>query len=109
MTTPVRPATVVAEHDGIAAGYINAEIQRHAETPYLHAHEMLYVHHVVVAPNARGRGIGAALMDAAKAHGVHQGVTLMGLTVWSFNDRARQFFRHYGLIAYNERLWNKID
>ena len=70
---------------------------------------MLYVHHIAVAPAARKNGIGSALMDAAKAHGVSSGVTLMGLTVWSFNEPARQFFRRYGLVAYNERMWNRID
>ena len=101
--------TFMADVDGGAVGYVNGEIQHHGETPYLRAHDMLYVHHIVVAPDVRKRGIGAQLMDAAKQHGASQGVTLMALTVWSFNEPARLFFRRYGLVPYSERLWNRID
>jgi ribosomal protein S18 acetylase RimI-like enzyme len=97
----------LAHVDATPAGYVVAEIARYPETARHHARSMVYVHQISVRPAVRRRGVGRALMDAVKAHGEAAGISLMALDAWSFNDQALAFFRDYGLVPYNIRLWNK--
>ena len=80
-----------------------------SESPFHHAHNSVHIHHLAVHPQARRDGVATALMDAAKAHGAKQGITLLILDVWDFNVAARAFFSRYGLVPSYQRLWNKID
>ena len=69
----------VAEVDGAMAGFIAVDGEG-------------YVGGLYVAPEARGRGIGAALLDAAKRERPE------GLTLWTFaaNAPARRFYARQG-------------
>lgn len=99
----------VAEMDGAPAGYLTAEIVRRDDTPFHFAYVYLHVHHIAVDPAARRQGIARAMMDAAKAHGAREGIEIMSLDVWDFNDAARAFFAGYGLVPAYLRLWNKTE
>jgi ribosomal protein S18 acetylase RimI-like enzyme len=99
----------VAHASGKPAGYLVAEIVHYPDTPRHHAHDMIYVHHISVRPDARRRGVGSALLNAAKGRGKTLGITLLALDVWTFNDDARAFFRRYGLVSYNEKMWTQIE
>lgn len=95
--------------DGAPAGYVAAQLVRNPETAFHHAHSMIYVHQISVRPDFRRRGVGRALLDAVKAHGDASGISLLALDTWAFNEKALAFFRGYGLVDYNVRLWNKSD
>lgn len=104
-----RPGYVafIAELDGEPVGYVTAEAVDQPETARRHALRMMYVHHLSVRPAARRRGVGRALLDAVKARGRAQGITRLALDAWAFNDEALAFFRRYGLVPYNVKLWNR--
>jgi GNAT superfamily N-acetyltransferase len=97
---------LLAHVDGAPSGYVVAETIRHPETGRHHAHEMVYVHQISVRPNMRGRGIGRSLLSAVKARGESEGISLMALDTWVFNEQALVFFKKCGLIPFNIRLWN---
>jgi ribosomal protein S18 acetylase RimI-like enzyme len=99
----------LAHADGLPAGYVVAEILRRDESALHHAHAMIYVHHISVRPDFQRRGIGRALLDAVKQHGEAIGISTLALDTWSFNRQALAFFRSYGLVPYNVRLWNRTD
>jgi ribosomal protein S18 acetylase RimI-like enzyme len=107
----IRPghAAFLAYVSGAPAGYVLAETVRRGETSSYFAHSMIYVHHISVRPAARQRGVGRALMDAVKARGKAEGITLLALDAWAFNEPALAFFRRYGLVPYNIRLWTGIE
>ena len=100
---------LLAYVDDTPSGYLIAEVMRRQETAAHHAHNSIYVHHISVRPVARRRGVGRALMDAIKAHGEAIGISLIALDTWSFNEQALAFFKRYGLVPYNVRLWNRVD
>ena len=87
------------------AGYVYAEIIGRPETSLRYAHALIYLHHISVAVVHRKRGVGRALVEAARQIGAQQGISTLALDVWSFNEPARRFFRRCGLTPYNERLW----
>ena len=99
----------LADVDGLPAGYVVGEIIRRAETVFHHATAVLHIEHIAVRTDARRCGVGRALLDAAKAHGASQGVSLLELEVWAFNDDAHAFFKRYGLVPARERMWNRIE
>jgi ribosomal protein S18 acetylase RimI-like enzyme len=97
----------IAEVDSEPAGYACAEVVRRAETTFHFPHEMIYLHHISVRPQYRRRGVGGALIAAARAVGQEAGITLLAAEVWTFNEAARAFFRRHGLTPYSERLWDR--
>jgi ribosomal protein S18 acetylase RimI-like enzyme len=97
----------IAEVDGTAAGYAYAQIVERPETPFTHAHDMIYLHHISVRPVYRRHGVGSALIAAVRTAATEIGIALIALDVWTFNEDARAFFRRRGFAAYNERLWSR--
>jgi ribosomal protein S18 acetylase RimI-like enzyme len=98
---------LIAEVDGAAAGYAYGQIIRRPETPFQHAHDMVYLHHISVRPAHRRNGVGSALIGALRAAANADGVALVTLDVWTFNDAARAFFRRHGFVACSERMWTR--
>ncbi len=75
-------AVTVAEVDGAVAGFVAVDGEG-------------YVGGLYLAPEARGRGIGAALLDVAKA------ARPEGLMLWAFvaNAAARRFYAREGFVV----------
>ena len=97
----------IAEITGEPAGYAVAEIVRRAETPFHHPFAMVHLHHIGVRPDHRRQGVGNTLLAAVRASGKEHGITLLSADVWTFNERARAFFRRNGLSQYVERVWDR--
>jgi ribosomal-protein-alanine N-acetyltransferase len=97
----------VAEVGSDAAGYAYAEVVPRAETPLRYAFEEVHLHHLSVRPAWRRQGIGEALVDAVRQAAGQRGIALLTLSVWSFNETARAFFRQQGFAPYMERMWNR--
>ncbi len=102
-TLLAEPAVTVllAEVNGHASGYSYVELVDRPETAFTHAHSHLYVHHLAVASEAQGSGVGSALLDAVKALARREGVRDVRLDYWSFNQRAAGFFTSQGFAPYN--------
>lgn len=98
----------IAEVDGKPAGYAYAKIQEQPETPFTHACDMIYLHHLSVRPAHRRQGVGHALMEAVRAAAAEAGVMCVALDVWLFNEDARAFFRRHGFAACAERMWSSL-
>lgn len=96
----------VASICGEPAGYVIAEIVRRPETGLTRAFDAVHIDQLSVRSAARRRGVGRALLNAAKARGEAEGIALMTLDSWSFNLEAQAFFASYGLVPYVVRLWS---
>ena len=72
--------TWVAERDGAVVGFLDLE--------------QGWLHSLYVRPADAGRGVGAAMLDLAKA------LTPKGFALWVFesNEPARRFYRRHGLV-----------
>lgn len=77
---------LVAENDGIPIGYAFCEVQRIEAHTLHHARTRGFLHHVVVASAARRRGVGLALVEAAKARFRAEGATVWATTYWVWNE-----------------------
>jgi ribosomal protein S18 acetylase RimI-like enzyme len=99
---------LIAEADGVAAGYVFAELMSRQESARVHPDQMLYIHHISVNAEFRRKGLGRSLLEEARKRALSRGITRMALDVWRFNEEARQFFAGYGLETYNEKMWMQI-
>jgi shikimate dehydrogenase len=99
---------LVAELAGAVIGYLYADTAPTIETPHTYARPRCFIHQLGVDDAHRHQGAGAALLAAAKAHARAQGITLLALTTWAFNEQAVRFFTRAGFAVYNYRMWMTI-
>lgn len=84
---------LVARSDGEIVGFVTLQVERgrleqdvtRGIVPYL-----------FVAPDRRGEGIGAELLDMAESRLVEQGADVVSLEVMADNEAARRFYRRHG-------------
>lgn len=96
---------LVAEVDGVPAGYAYVEIRRRPEDAIRLRRDVVFVHHLSVGPAHQRRGVGRALMSAVRALADGLGIGTVELDVWAFNEPARRFFAQQGFATFNERMW----
>lgn len=91
---------VVAEEDGVLLGLVAANQEAW--------NRRVRVEHLVVAPGARGRGIGRALMDSAVTFARGCGSWCVWLETQAENYAAWQFYQRLGfrLCGLDERLYD---
>jgi ribosomal protein S18 acetylase RimI-like enzyme len=88
-----RPVDVlVASADGAVLGY--ARLARHMRIAS--NDHVLHLDALVVAPEARGRGVGGALLDAAVVEAQRRNITKLGLRVLSTNPTAMRLYQRHG-------------
>lgn len=90
---------VAVRSNGEPVGYVLAEHVDRQQSPFLHAHRTVYVHHIAVDRSARRSGVGEALMAeiAGRAHLLE--ADSVRLDSWSFNSEAHRFFEAQGFEA----------
>jgi GNAT superfamily N-acetyltransferase len=87
-------ATLLAEHDGVLAGF--AQLRRHAPPPCVAASHPLELHRFYVDRPWQGRGLAQALMAAVQQAAHALGATALWLSVWERNPRAIAFYARCG-------------
>ena len=70
---------------GLAAFYCNDRLNGRA-----------FLTHFAVGPEHRRHGVGKALLDYAKSYSISQGMSSMGLEVYSRNESAKRFYCSFG-------------
>ena len=102
-----KPTNVIflAEVDGQAVGYLYADTTPAQETATTYELDRLWIHHIEVIPPYQRRGVGKALIDAAKKHAYGESIMTVALSVWAFNQSAIDFFEAQGFVMYNHRMW----
>ena len=83
------PTTLVSEQDGLVDGYVSFQA----------IGRIGYVRNLVVAPHARGRGLGAALMQTAASSLRARGVTAWHLNVKTENAAAKRLYEGLGMTV----------
>lgn len=62
----------------------------------------LELHRLYVAPDVKGKGVAAALMDDCLAWARRLGAKALYLSVWENNARAQAFYKRYGFVHVGE-------
>jgi ribosomal protein S18 acetylase RimI-like enzyme len=100
---------VLLAEDADPVGYLYAQFQnRPASWVHLSA-RVLYIQHMVIAPQYRRQGVGTLLlsgaMDAARGNKIGR----VELDVLAFNSEAKRFYAKHGFEVFNERMQLSIN
>lgn len=95
----------IVEENGNAVGYILCQLIERPENPFTFAARILHIDQISVRPEARGKGVGAALMHQAEELANKLDVDRIDLDSWDFNRSAHRFFEHNGFEKFNYRFW----
>ena len=90
---------IVAESEGSVCGYAAARVTPSASS-WDFGTVVGRLETLVVAAEARGRGVGAALVDAVRGHWRHFGVTFASVSVIAGNDAAQRFYERLGAVEF---------
>lgn len=90
----------VAEAGGRPVGFLGAAVQQRPESPFTLGLRVLYVHQLAVADDARGRGVGRALLAAAEQAAPALGCTEVRLDHRAFNEGAHRFYASLGYTTH---------
>jgi ribosomal protein S18 acetylase RimI-like enzyme len=101
-------ALFVAEQDGTIAGVVEVEVREAPDTPLHVPRRYGEVSTVVVRGVLRGRGIGRALMEAAERWARERGLDSLQLTVYEFNQAARDLYERLGYTTLRRTMRKRL-
>jgi ribosomal protein S18 acetylase RimI-like enzyme len=90
-------------------GYLWAQFQNRPEGWTQFGMRLLYIQHMVVAPQHRRKGVGRLLLARAIEIARQEGIKRVELDVWSFNSEARRFYTKQGFVVFNEKMALRTD
>jgi ribosomal protein S18 acetylase RimI-like enzyme len=96
---------LVARQDGAIAGYAVAHLQDGPDDTFAVGSRYAELYSLSVSPEARGGGIGTALLDALDERLETLGVSALSVAVMAGNDDALRFYRRRGLVPVETVLW----
>jgi diamine N-acetyltransferase len=95
---------VLLAEEAEPAGYLWAQFKNRPANWALRELQLLYIHHMVVAPKFRRQSVGTLLMAAALDAAKTKGIERVELDVWSFNFEAKHFYAKHGFKLFNEKM-----
>jgi len=98
----------IAEEGEQALGYVMCKLIERAENPFTFEMRYLSVDQISVRAEARGKGVGTALIQRAKELAVELHVPQIQLGSWAFNTKAHSFFERMGFVKFNHRFWQNL-
>ncbi len=98
----------VAEVDGAVVAFLHVQLYDTPPAETLTPRRRAHVETLVVAADARRRGIGRRLMEEAEEWGRDRGAVELVLTVWAGNDDAEEFYRRLGFVGVNRVMGREI-
>ena len=99
----------IAEEDGQPVGYILCKLIERPENPFTFAMRYLLIDQISVRPEARGIGVGAALIHQAEILAKELSVDRINLDSWDFNLNAHAFFERMGFEKFMFRFWRQLQ
>ena len=93
---PLRPIFAAVEDD-VLLGYCFCILQEVKDDPVLMDDRTLYIDDLCVDESLRGRHVGRALYDYARAYAKEAGCRSVTLNVWCGNDSAMAFYEKRGM------------
>jgi ribosomal protein S18 acetylase RimI-like enzyme len=93
----------IAETAGIVVGYAVTVDKRQEENVYTHARSWREIEEIAVRAEHRRRGAAGALLRHIEIAMQADGISVVELNTWAFNNTARSSFERLGFVAKNIR------
>lgn len=99
---------LIGEVDGEAVGYVFAKVERRPENTFIYERAYVTVDQISVNTEHRGKGYGKLLMAAVYDLARDEGIDWVMLDVWTFNERAKQFYDELGFSTFRYRMERRL-
>ena len=99
----------VAEVSGTPAGYAAVMDGSRPENAFAKARRWREIEQLAVSEKYRRQGVAKALLDHIAASAVSDGITMLELNTWAFNDVARRCFERLGFSERSARHERQTD
>jgi ribosomal protein S18 acetylase RimI-like enzyme len=96
---------LVARRGSALVGYAVARLQDGPDDTFAVGARYAELYSLSVAPEARGGGVGTALMDALDERLTELGIADLSIAVMASNEDALRFYRRRGLVPVEVVLW----
>ena len=107
LADPARPI-LIADIDGMVAGYAFCILQETKDDPVLCDRKVLYIDDLCVEETLRGHGIATALYQRTLEFARELGCHSVTLNVWCGNEGAMRFYEKAGLTPRNIMMEKKL-
>lgn len=87
-----------------AIGYLIYEIIHKEESYFRNTHSYIYVHHIAIEENQKGKGFAFDLFQKVFKKGKELNIDSIELDVWTQNKIAKKYFKKLGFNTYNEKM-----
>lgn len=99
---------MLAGIDRTTIGYVQYFLGTRPETLFRAAQRITYINQLVVADGFRGVGCGTVLIDHVKQVSKANGIGLIGIDCWSFNEAAQACFTKSGFEPNRQHMWLRL-
>ena len=99
---------LIAEVAGTAAGYVAVMDGSRLESAFARPRRWREIEQLSVSANHRRRGVASALLARVAASALSDGISVLELNTWAFNDVARQSFQRLGFLERNVRYERQV-
>jgi ribosomal protein S18 acetylase RimI-like enzyme len=99
----------VAEVAGRLVGLIEVYVRQDADEATLIRHQYVELQSLMVWSPFRRNGIGTQLVDVARRWAQEKGAIEMRLSVWEFNEAAREFYEAVGFKTLKRRMVTELQ
>ena len=103
-----RVAIFFAESEGQAAGFVYILIREAPAYPLLVPRRYAVVDTLAVRPAFQRTGVGRVLMHKAEEWAASQGICVVELNVYEFNQGAQAFYNRLGFATYSRKMSKKL-
>ena len=98
----------IVEEDANTVGYILCKLVERPDNPFTFPARILLVDQISVSVEARGKGVGTALLKQAKFLARELKAERIVLDSWDFNIQAHAFFERVGFRRFMFRFWRHL-
>ena len=99
LQNPDSPILVAADENDKTVGYIFAQLRRIKDHPLFVDRCELDIDDFCVRDGLRGQHVGTRLFDYCKQYAAQNGVDIIYLNVWEFNQSAAAFYERLGMTT----------
>jgi len=99
----------LAEEDRQSVGYISVTLQERAENPFCHQRKYFEIDAIAVRADKQRTGVGRQLIEHVLKIAVAEGVPVVELNCWSFNQEAQAAFGRLGFSPRWTRFWRSAS
>jgi ribosomal protein S18 acetylase RimI-like enzyme len=99
----------IAEENGMLIGHCLINVREIKNHHMFHDMKNIEIEDLCIDEKYRKKGIGKKLFEEVKIYAKENGINIIELSVWEFNENAKKFYENMGMKTRINRMEYKIE